>query len=220
MGTLLNRRRYMGGGGGSSPLPSGYTQLEYIYSNGDAFLSTLYQPTGDEQITIDTMITSFPAANNKYLQLFGCRNRGVVTDKNNYWLGVSNSGQVFCRFGTANPSQPVLLSETGVRRLFYVDLVNKSISINGTEMLTFSNSIIEGLNANVWIWRINSVTYGSELDHQGMGLRVYEFIIKKNGTNVCHLVPAKRNSDNVLGMYDLVAKAFRINAGSGSFSDV
>lgn len=39
----------------------------------------------------------------------------------------------------------------------------------------------------------------------------------KNGALVLHLVPVKRNRDNVLGLYDLVAHKFYTNTGTGSF---
>ena len=37
------------------------------------------------------------------------------------------------------------------------------------------------------------------------------------GVLVRNFIPAKRNSDNVLGLYDLVNNVFYTNAGSGTF---
>lgn len=47
--------------------------------------------------------------------------------------------------------------------------------------------------------------------------RVYEYEILINDVSVAHLVPVKRRSDGVLGMYDLVSQQFRVNAGTGTF---
>jgi hypothetical protein len=47
--------------------------------------------------------------------------------------------------------------------------------------------------------------------------RLYYTKMWKNGTLVRYLIPAKRNSDNVVGMYDTVSKTFFTNAGSGAF---
>jgi hypothetical protein len=212
MGTLLNRRRYMGGERGGI-LPSGYEQLNYVYSDGNAFVSTLYKPTGNEQITVDTMIDSFPTQNN-FIQIFGVRKNAVVTDKNNYWLGIDYGKNLLCRFGTVNPSQTVRLQDVGVRRKFYVDLVSKSISINGVEVMTFPTSNVEGYDKSLFVFSLNSEI---SITSNGMGLKIYDFVIKKDGFEVCHLVPAKRISDNYIGMYDIVADVFRIKSGTGSF---
>jgi hypothetical protein len=42
--------------------------------------------------------------------------------------------------------------------------------------------------------------------------------ITNNGTTKLSLIPVKRNSDNVLGMYDTVTGNFLINSGTGSFT--
>ena len=40
----------------------------------------------------------------------------------------------------------------------------------------------------------------------------------KNGDLICDLVPCRRRSDSVIGMYDLVRGIFLTNAGSGTFT--
>lgn len=47
--------------------------------------------------------------------------------------------------------------------------------------------------------------------------RVYEYEILLNDEVVSHLVPVKRRSDGVLGMYDLISDQFHANAGTGVF---
>lgn len=48
--------------------------------------------------------------------------------------------------------------------------------------------------------------------------RVYSCKIKQNNNWVRYFVPAKRKSDNVLGMYDIINGTFYTNAGSGTFT--
>ena len=49
--------------------------------------------------------------------------------------------------------------------------------------------------------------------------RCYYFqILDGAGNLIRHFIPAKRNSDNVLGMYDLAERKFYMNAGSGTFT--
>lgn len=47
--------------------------------------------------------------------------------------------------------------------------------------------------------------------------KVYEYEVLLNDEVVSHLVPVKRRSDGVLGMYDLIGNRFRANAGTGTF---
>lgn len=47
--------------------------------------------------------------------------------------------------------------------------------------------------------------------------RMYEYIISFNDEVISHLLPVKRISDGVLGMYDVVTRKFLINAGTGTF---
>lgn len=47
---------------------------------------------------------------------------------------------------------------------------------------------------------------------------IYEWKLKEDGELVQHLVPAKRLSDNSIGMLDLVSRDFHTNIGSGVFT--
>lgn len=48
-------------------------------------------------------------------------------------------------------------------------------------------------------------------------VRIWYTEIIQNNVLVCSLLPAKRNSDNVLGLYDIVSGTFLTNAGTGNF---
>lgn len=49
--------------------------------------------------------------------------------------------------------------------------------------------------------------------------RIYSYkVYDENDTLICRMIPARRNSDSVVGMYDIVRNTFYTNAGSNSFS--
>ena len=48
--------------------------------------------------------------------------------------------------------------------------------------------------------------------------RIYVTKIYYNDSIIHYLIPAKRNSDNIFGMYDTVTGTFFTNAGSGTFT--
>jgi hypothetical protein len=60
--------------------------------------------------------------------------------------------------------------------------------------------------------RNNNGTAGNFLN-----CRIYSFNIVQDGIVVLNLIPCRRNSDNVLGMYDTVTGTFLTNAGTGDF---
>ncbi|MBR6752360.1 MAG: hypothetical protein IKL95_03785, partial [Alphaproteobacteria bacterium] len=47
--------------------------------------------------------------------------------------------------------------------------------------------------------------------------RMYYITYKESGSNVFNLIPAKRDSDGAIGMYDTVSGQFFTNAGTGEF---
>ncbi|MDD2391526.1 MAG: prepilin-type N-terminal cleavage/methylation domain-containing protein [Bacilli bacterium] len=65
----------------------------------------------------------------------------------------------------------------------------------------------------------NSISFGSWSDISwSRTIDWYSFKIWNNGTLLRNFIPAKRNSDNILGMYDLVNNVFYTNAGTGAFT--
>lgn len=48
--------------------------------------------------------------------------------------------------------------------------------------------------------------------------KLFDFLEKKNGQVVMHLIPCYRKSDNVIGMYDIINNVFYTNKGSGTFT--
>lgn len=50
-------------------------------------------------------------------------------------------------------------------------------------------------------------------------VKIYDFKLKENNLIILDLIPSKRKSDNVIGMYDLVSRQFFTNAGTGTFTE-
>ena len=47
--------------------------------------------------------------------------------------------------------------------------------------------------------------------------KLYRFIDRLNGVDIFNMIPAMRNSDGEIGLYDTVTKQFFTNAGTGEF---
>lgn len=48
--------------------------------------------------------------------------------------------------------------------------------------------------------------------------RMYKFIDRVNGVDIFNMIPAMRNSDGEIGLYDTVSRQFFTNAGTGAFT--
>jgi hypothetical protein len=51
-----------------------------------------------------------------------------------------------------------------------------------------------------------------------MSMRVYNVKMYNSGNLDLNLIPAKRNSDGVFGMYDSISGQFFTNSGTGTFT--
>jgi hypothetical protein len=97
-------------------------------------------------------------------------------------------------------------------------IYNVSMTINNG-----TNTVIATNGTNVVITAHQSTNYTPinilTLDNNYIGtyVRCHYYELLKNGTIVAKLYPAERNSDKVLGMYDVINNTFYTNAGTGSF---
>lgn len=196
------------GGGGGSVLPDGYTQLLYLKSTGSQY--------------IDTGI--YTKANQTYYIMFEKDGGSVNAFGNNVsgcasFLQVASNGLSlyyqygsvnYSNFAIANAIEPlaIKMNLSGVWRWDYEtgDYVSKG-TISGSSVTENSNI------HNILFGR----TTGASTRQLSMAL-IFRFKVEENGAIVCDMYPAMRNSDKVLGMYDVKRGTFYTNAGTGTFS--
>ena len=201
------RRKDIGSEGGSSSLPSGYTQVEYIESNTQPYMTTDYKPRNTDVITVKFVLTVAPANANNYYVLFGSRNNALVTSTENAWIGINASRQLFVRFGTVNISQTITLS-LNTEYTAIIDLVNCSITIAGNSY-SFAGSNVNP-SRSVYISKMNA----SDVLGTAGTARYLAFEVKRNGAQYINYVPAKVTDEagNKGGFYDTVNQNFKRSA--------
>lgn len=197
---------------GSNPgrLPAGYTELAWLNDGGTAYIDTGYVPVGDEVFEIDAIMTEAPSSG--YAQIMGCRVGASGTSTTNCWLGISSSRTLFNRFGTVNPSSSIIIA-ANTKYQITVDLAN-CITTANNEQYTYAGSEVQGITRAIHLFKVNSTT---SLTRKGQ-LTIFSCVIKRGVVKQMELVPAMRDSDNEVGMYDLVSNTFLTNAGSGTFN--
>ena len=200
--TVKQLARALGVPAPAPPLPSGYTRLEYIESDGGQYIDTGYFPC--ELTRVVTAIT--PTSGNTTNGVFGGR-----TDNNVSTFSLWCMNGVF-RTDFDTNSQHLTTDvkvEAGVR--IEVDK-DRGTTRLGSKTFTQTGKGFRAANS-MHVFAVNPDSNGPRY-FRG---RVETFSIYESGLLEHELIPARRDSDGAVGMYDTVAGAFLVNSGSGAF---
>lgn len=184
-------------------LPSGYTQVEYLESSGTQWIDLGYPIDGTISFNLKTR----------------CLAPGFVFgSRSDYSNNVSslNYDNVNNLFGIRMGNTIVYDSTSWTINTDYeIYISNGDIKINGTTVSTtaYGTSFYSG-HAYLFTLNNNGVPGVSSFNIN----RIYYFQMFKNGVLTQNLIPCRRNSDNVLGMYDTVTGNFLTNSGTGTFT--
>lgn len=181
------------------PLPSGYTQVEYIQSSGTQYIDTGFVPNQDTRVVCDC---EYQASSSSWL--FAVR---VASGKGSFSF-LSHNNRFRTDYG-ASYTQYFATSTTQVTR---IDKNKNITTINGNETLTDTTTAFNSTYP-LFLFAVN--TAGTPSGYSSAKLKNMQ--IYDNGTLVRDFVPCK-NSSGTVGLYDVVNGKFYINAGTGSFT--
>ena len=188
-------------------LPKGYTELEYLESTGTQYIDTEIVPsnTTGYKVTLN-----FPEVQSDQSK-FGCRNDAGNT---RFWFGCS-AGKAYYGWGENYPASENRPSiSANVDNIVSCNYLNdRACILNGTT--AYSNLPTLSFTPTKSIWLFGSNTSTSPIYRL---YKISEAIFTENQTVSKYFIPAKRNSDNVLGMYDTVNDVFYTNQGTGTFT--
>jgi len=180
-------------------LPSTYQEVEWIASDTNQWIDTLYRPNIDTELIIDFQDTSTSSWENYFGadNIYRCQ-RYTTYQSQFSWIPDGSTA-----FFNINLSTRIKL-KFNKNGIFYED---------GTALL---NKTISGVSPNQNLVLFNSY-YQSTLD-MGAAYTLYRFQIKENDVLIKDFIPCYRKSDNEIGLYDLVNGQFHTNLGSYSFT--
>lgn len=191
----------------TAKLPDGYTELEYIQSSGTQYIDTGVKIGSAGKAVMDMEILSTPTS--RIMFAFGSsisgdsERYGVAYLKElTYWRNIHSTGT------NSAVNFPTTLPAVGRHKI--IKDRNKC-TIDGEEMnaqqRTFTSTV------NLYMLARNQAGTAQYL----MTARVYSFQLYQNDVVVRDFIPC-RNSNNVVGMYDLVEGKFYGNSGTGAFT--
>lgn len=188
-------------------LPNGYTRVEYIQSSGSQYIDTGFKPNQNTRIVLDfENLGNYSSMATGLCPLFGVRNASTVACFA-LWIGTKSYPQYGNAAYNANGNFTIGINE----RLTYE--MNKNVVSIGGQVITCSSASFTA-NYNLCLFTTNN--YGTIEARRASG-KLWSAKIYDNGTLIRDFVPCK-NSNGVVGLYDLVNGVFYTNAGSGTFT--
>jgi len=178
-------------------LPSEYTQVDYIESSGNQYISI---PGTSKLYLSGTIVAQYTRTGPKNSILFGRHSMN--------WIGQKQSNGEYTN-GT----------DTGVSSLlkkkidFNFTKQGNTIEIDGQIFTRTYNDTVTNYSQKIFA---GSSTGNGEIDFYSYA-KLYSLKLKNNDELIFDFVPCYRNSDNEVGLYDLVNNVFYTNQGTGTF---
>ena len=200
--------------------PDGYTELEYIEGgqNLNAYINLGVPATPTMQTLLRASISEASTITNGGQQvIFGASNepayaggKAYSVDWRSHWILLPN--------GNYDGSTERIDITTSLNTIYQFKINYPTVGTIGVDDVTktaFTN-ITSVSSQNLYLFGLNGAgTYIPEFSTVKM--KLYSLKLWDNGELIHNYIPARRNSDNTLGIYDTVTGAFLTNAGSGAF---
>ena len=188
----------------NSRLPNEYQELTYIQSTSDRkqYINTGLVPKSNLKIECKLLVVNY----SDYDVILG----QTVSDMNNgsIALRVFKTPAIDCSYSGHQKIEVKISYNTELE----ISAWNCGITINNS---TASKSAISFTPNNLSLYMFGGNQNNSLW--RGFYGRIYYMRLYNDDNLVREFIPARRRSDSVLGMYDLVNDKFYTNNGSGSF---
>lgn len=194
-------------------LPAGYTQVEYLESNGTGFIKTglnLFTGIGFEI----TYYAKSTIGQSGYGCIFGGRKASSDNDfqlttymaqSHSDWKGTFRYGG-----GSSERNAGITVAKKETASLRNAVYTRPDGTISNITNYTFT------AGKEIYLFLLNNNGYATQ---GGSGCRIYDMkIYDANDQMIRHYIPCYRNSDFVPGMYETVNKEFKTNAASSGLT--
>lgn len=191
---------------------NGYDVLDYIEATGTQWIQTGLLSSNFSSKIIKCEIGIMPTSGSgarAYSTWIGCQN-------NLQYLLRSDYGKL-CVYTGGNINYPITMSDNNIYDMTFTANYNSNSA----------NFVVNGssYNYSTTAWGTNPVGIMLFASHAGgapwdteLGLgRLYYCRFYDNNNLIRDFIPARRKSDNVVGLYDKLNNVFYTNSGSGSF---
>ena len=191
------------------PVPAGYTALEYVESHATTaadgqHVDTGYKVTQQTSVEVDFQFTD--TTNHTWMGLLGSRGAGPGYESRACFICMDGKW----RFDWVDThSETTMLSDALAR--------HQLVMSGGTASLEDGTSITipRTMSSNPYDLYLFSLNTGGS-QSTCCNARIYSAKIAEGGVPQMNLVPARRDSDGAVGLYDTVGGSFHPGEGTGS----
>ena len=191
-------------------LPTEYTAVDYIEGHRAEYIDTGFKTTPKTRVEATFQFTQVTPTQQR---IFG--NAYSETDGLVFTTYINGGGNFAwaCQNNTGNWVNTGITADTN-KHTFIVDSLNNSVSIDNYSATITSTRTNNSINTMLlFSYRGNGVSPSDK-----SYLKMYSTKIYDNNVLVRDFIPCYRNSDNVVGMYDVVNNVFYTNQGTGAFT--
>lgn len=191
--------------GSGNKLPSEYQRLEYIESTGTQYINSNVN-ADDINYSFDIDFYGY-SSQIQYSRIFGYQRNGGIFLGSKFWYG--NNTDINCTdiLGTFNDERHSVFANKN-----YAIVDNVKYNLN-----TPPTSFVKNTSTKIAIFGAFDGGNGAIKNDSLSKIKLYSFKIYHNNNLIRNFIPAIRNSDNVVGLYDLANDTFYENAGTGTF---
>ena len=185
-------------------LPSGYTQLKYLESTGTQYIDTGVVPNSSTRMVAKEALLS-KSGSSGWGSAGG--NEAFITQIENEKFAVRVSSNYQITDTTIPYDNYIHEWDLAANGPLKFDEVQFGVGTCGDTATSGQTMYMFALH----------IGWGSGGADSFQSKRQYYCYIYSGSTLVRNFIPARRNSDDVLGMYDIVNDTFYTNAGTGTF---
>jgi hypothetical protein len=191
-------------------LPKEYTQVDYIQSSGTQYIDTGFKPTPNTKIETTFQFNQVTPTQQRIFANASYEDNGLVfafyiSGQNNFAWACQNDAGNWVAFG--------LQADTN-KHIFTIDSMNSIVSIDNTQK-EITSTRTNNSNQTMLFFADKTRDFNPR---NFAGGKLYNSKIYDNGILVRDFIPCYRNSDNVVGLYDMVNNEFYTNQGTGVFT--
>lgn len=199
-----------------SQLPAGYTELEYIQSNGAQYIDTgVYALSNNVEIYLKTQLVGDAIKEKDLISNYGdgvstsTKGRLVIGYYQDYIFAYSRNSSTVEDNAIVTPTNINDVLEIHVK--YDYNNSTKTLTVNG---ISNTAPYTQGVSTDIYTLDLLHQKSGSPTSFFTGKLYNHKLII--DGRIVFNGIPAK-NSSGTIGMYDTISGTFFTNSGTGSF---
>ena len=206
-------------------LPSAYQKLEYIVKTVKTYIDTGVVSSNHIAIFYDFMLINANIGSDIIGSPYGWNEENNWTAERAFGVGIGNNPYEYrVAYGSGihhyiDKNVPLwgvgdmIGTSCKIKQRYNISLnANHDFCINGEKILS-----LDGTNEFVGLGTINSNFMDDDNNINNI-INVYSLIITYDGKPVRNFIPAKRKSDGVIGMYDLVGRKFYTSPNGVAFT--